>query len=218
MSDEITNYFIFRDSRLKGNLPFVATALITSHLDETTPLANAFSRIKVAASIRGKIKTLFILCHGNGSGMGNRSDFWWHGGRGLQLGKEGVRLGNVSTWAAIKDCVENIVVYACGAAYTGPSSWTNLQVNNDGRSLMASLAKYTNAIVFAADQIQWYSPGNFNFGKWEGTVYMFFPTGLIVSNFNPPIEVIDVISPLPEPNHYSLSYLHYLKLKQARNL
>lgn len=216
MADDMTKYFIFRDTRLKGNLPALATALITSQVDESTSLSTAFVRINLAARVYGKLKTLFILCHGSGSGIGNTSDIWWRGGTGLELGKEGVTAVNVSAWAAIKDCVEHIVVYSCGAAYTGPAM-PDPRITYDGQSLMKSLAKYTNAIVYAADKIQWYSSKDFNLGKWEGTVYMFFPTGHVVPDFRPPTEVIDVISPLSEPSRFSLSYLNYLVQKQMRN-
>lgn len=201
MSENMFNYFILRDARLKGSLPFLAGGLITSQVDALTPLATAFSRISMTAKARGKLKTLFILCHGYGSGSG-QSDFWWHGGIGLQLGKESLTSANVSAWSAIKDCVETIVIYACGAAYTGPSSWTNLQSINDGQSLMKELSKRTNAVVFAADRIQWYLPVDMNFGKWEGTVYMFFPTGLVLPNFTPSAELIEVISPPREKNNH----------------
>lgn len=201
MSESMTKYFIFRDARLKGNLPFMASALISSHLDATTPLATAFSRINLASQVNGKIKTLFILCHGYGSGP-SANDLWWYGGQGLQLGKEGLNSGNVANWAAIKNTVENVVVYACGAAYSGPASIYSPDKTSDGRGLMTSLAKHTNAVVYAADRIQRYYPSDFNFGKWEGTVSAFFPVGMVVSGVRPPTEVIDVISPIEDPQGF----------------
>jgi hypothetical protein len=68
MADNLINYFIFRDMRLKGNLSFMAASVITSSLDAATSLESAFSRLKMAVNMWGKIKTLFILCHGNGTG------------------------------------------------------------------------------------------------------------------------------------------------------
>lgn len=193
-------YFILKDKRLEGSLPYVAGMLISSDLDASTTLQTAFTRINMAAKAYGKLKTLFIICHGYGTGIAQwADDFWWKGGTGLQLGKEEVNAGNVASWAAIKNSVDFIVVYACGAAYTGQSSPFSPQAKNDGQGLMKQLSAHTNAIVFAADKIQWYYPDDLNFGKWEGNVYMFFPTGAVVPGFAPPVDVIDVTSPLPEP-------------------
>lgn len=215
MAENMTNYFIFRDARLLGNLPLIAGSMITSQLDAATPLSKAFERLKLAYKSYGILKTLFILCHGKGSGF-PPYDFWWHGGLGLQLGSDGLDIRNVSQWSAIKGCVENIVVYACGAAYSGPAVWYEPRVENNGRALMSALAKNTGAMVFAADKIQWYYPDLINFGKWEGTVYMFTPFGFIIPNFPPPTEVIDVISPLPKPELFTPEYIEYLKLKEKR--
>lgn len=216
MSQNITNFFIFRDTRLKGELPFTASWLITSQLDPGTPLTNAFARLKMAVNMHGKLKTLFILCHGDGQGVSTKSDFWWQGGTGLSLGKEGVTERNVSAWAAIKDCVENIVVYACGAAYSGPAVWGGSPERHNGKALMKSLSTYTNAVVFAADRIQWYYPSDFNFGKWEGTVYAFYPFGGIIPDIKPPTEVIDVISPIE--SSIGTSYDAYRTAKLLREI
>lgn len=214
MAESMTKYFILRDARLDGKLPFMAAALITSQVDASTSLTTAFARIRMAAQMNGKIKSLFILCHGWGTGPGD-IDLWWHGGMGLQLGKEGLKTANVSSWAAIKDCVENIVVYACGAAYTGPT-WT-APYANDGQSLMKSLAKHTNAVVYAADRIQTYYTDDLNFGKWEGTVYMFFPTGIVLPNFQPPAHIIDVTAPTPKSSGGYKGHVNDLVLEMRRN-
>ena len=216
MGQKMTNYFIFRDMRLKGNLPFTASVAISSQLDGATPLSTAFSRLALNARTSGKIKTLFILCHGLGDGP-SLNDLWWYGGQGLQLGQEGLNSANVGNWAAIKDMVENIVVYACGAAYSGQAAISDPNKTSDGRGLMSSLAKQTNAIVYAADRIQYYYPDDFNFGKWEGTVSAFFPVGLIVSGVRPPTEVIDVISPIEAQIGWPGFGGHYVEiLRNAR--
>lgn len=185
-------FFILRDLRLEGSLPTAQGTLISTHVDGSTPLSNAFARINTAARNHGKLKTLFILCHGMGTGYGNTSDFWWRGGTGLRLGQENLTAANVSAWTSIKNSVENIVVYACGAAYSGVSSITST-TQNDGQSLMTELAKNTNAIVYAADQIQWYFPANYNFGRWEGIVYRFYPSGVKIMGLLPPTEITEII-------------------------
>lgn len=188
-------YFILRDRRLKGNLPAIPEVMITFALDASVPIANALTRVNTAAQLHGKLKTLFILCHGFGEGWGTTSDFWWRGGKGLQLGTENLQSNNVNLWQQIRNQVENIVVYACGAAYTGMSSITNNRSKSDGQQLMTTLAMNTGANVYAADKIQWYFPKNYDFGRWEGTVYWFMPSGLKVANFLPPTEVTEVVTP-----------------------
>lgn len=218
MAHDIFNYFIFRDARLQGNLPAIPGTLITQTLDAATPLATAFSRLNASAAMYGKIKTLFVMCHGEGSGnAASDDDFWWRGGLGLELGKEGLNSKNVNAWAAIKNSVETIVIYACGAAYKGPSSPTLPIVHNDGQGLMAALATKTGAVVFASDLIQWYYPDDFNFGKWEGTLYMFLPGGIRVRASAPPAEVIDVISPISDGGNYYTKILKEGMRKYRRN-
>lgn len=182
-------YFIIRDKRLAGNLPStVGSALITSEVDATTPLSTAFLRVNTAAKLNGKLKTLFLLCHGIEASWGN----FRFGGKGLELGQERLLATNVNNWTAIKDAVDFIVVYACSAAYTGMHSPPQSTVVSDGQALMSNLAKNTNASVFAANRTQWYNPHNFDFGKWEGTVFQFLPSGHVVPNIAPSKEVWEI--------------------------
>ena len=87
---------------------------------------------------------------------------------------------NVARWAAIKGTATNIIVYACGAADTQAANRGTIA---DGRYLMGALAIHTQAAVYAADRIQWYSMGGggatgpINFGRWEGTLWKFSPSG-----------------------------------------
>ncbi len=65
---------------------------------------------------------------------------------------------------------------------------------------MGALAINTNAQVYAADLIQWYSKhgglpdGRFKFGTWEGRLWHFPPSGgssgIVAS---PPVEFSDVM-------------------------
>lgn len=183
-------YFILRDTRLNGYLPLVAGTLITANVDGSTSLTTAFSRINIAARMNGKLNTLFVLCHGYQSRF---AGFSFGGGQGLQLGSEDLNAANVGNWVAIKNSVKYIVIYACGTAYTGISSPTTPTVLSDGKKLMTNLAKHTNATIFAAEQTQWYFPSNYDFGKWEGTVYMFTPAGNVYPGELPVNELMEII-------------------------
>jgi hypothetical protein len=216
MADNMFDFFIFRDERVQGNFANSAVSQILMELNGSSPLANAFTRLNTAAKTQGaggKLNTLFIIGHGLGSGdLTTKSDFWWQGGQGVQIGQENLTAANVSNWAAIRNTVDIIVVYACGAAYSGHTI-LNPQNTNDGQALMSALAKHTNAIVYAADRIQWFFPSDFNFGRWEGTVYMFQPNGVVVRGFRPPTEIIDVTAPIPDGVYGPASEL----LKSRRN-
>lgn len=183
-------YFILRDMRLNGYLPLVASTLITANVNGSISLSTAFSRINIAAQINGKLDTLFVLCHGYQNSF---AGFSFGGGQGLQLGAEDLNATNVKNWAAIKNSFKYIVIYACGTAYTGISSPITPTVMNDGKALMINLAKQTNATVFAAEQTQWYFPNNYDFGNWEGTVYMFTPAGNVYPGSLPVYEIMEVI-------------------------
>lgn len=168
-------YLILRDRRLSGSLGLIKSMAITCNLDASTPLSSAFSRTNTAVSInRGKLHSIFILCHGYAGSNNNAQMSMDAGGMGLQLGTEGVLHGNVQLWQAIKDKTENIVVYSCAASNTERG---NEGTTADGRYLMGALAIHTNATVYAADRIQWYDPSSYDFGAWEGTLYRFPPSG-----------------------------------------
>jgi len=166
------------DRRLEGGVPNRPNLTIIN-TDEHSCIQKAFVEINAVAR-SGKIHTLFVLCHGY-TGVEvdalNRSDDD-AGSWGLELGKDDLDLSSVSNWKAIADAAENIVVYSCSAADTQPGfegTWA------DGFRLMATLALYTGATVFAADQSQEYETfkdlknGCFEFGEWEGTLWQFPP-------------------------------------------
>jgi len=171
-------YVVVRDSRLEGQMPGVFTAwwndLNIISTSETTPLQRVFEQINDLKEEHGKMHTLFILCHGYAGGSNNLMMSGDFGGQGLQLGKEDVLHSNVSAWAEIEDAVSNIVVYACAAANTEAG---NEFTTEDGEYLMGALAIHTNANVYAADRIQWYTADDFDFGQWEGRLLKFKPSG-----------------------------------------
>jgi len=192
----MSKYVVLHDRRLQGGVPPRAGLSIVK-TDGATPLGRAFQVIKAVAG-SGRVDTLFVLCHGY-AGTNDRArvcgDF---GGMGLQLGKENVLHANVSMWASISDKVENVVVYACGSADTQPG---NEGTSADGRYLMGALAIHTNADVFAADRIQWYSTyqgltnGRFDFGAWEGQLWHFPPNGMPAGAVSAaPVDLADVFA------------------------
>jgi hypothetical protein len=177
----MANYVILRDERLKGNL--VARCPVFT-VGPTTMLSSIFSSIKGLAST---VDTLFILCHGF-AGVNNKALVCMDaGGMGLELGAELMLHTNVSRWEDISGACKNIVVYSCAAANTERG---NEGSTADGKYLMGALAIYTKANVYAADRIQWYKTKNMDFGKWEGNLWVFTPSGgppkLVIG---PPVEV-----------------------------
>lgn len=167
-------YMVVRDRRLHGGVP-ARHGVAIQNVDAGTPLRVVFNHVTHFAA-SGKIHCLFLLCHGY-AGVDLRLHVSMDaGGMGLQLGKDDVKQSNVNAWMAIKDRVENIVIYACAAADTQPGSEHTAA---DGRYLMGALALCTNANVYAADKIQWYfmhkgmPHGAYEFGTWEGKLYRF---------------------------------------------
>lgn len=185
------SYMVLRDKRLEGSLPIPQYGF---DVDGDTSLVQAFMYMMGAKPKSGKLKGLYILCHGSGTGA-TTDEAIWRGGEGLQLGREELKSGNVVIWSMVKDIFDSIVVYACGAAYSGLMApdvmASNMAANkgftSDGMTLMSALAKATNAVVFAADRVQWYKPRGMDFGEWEGTVYMFLPSGQAIPG-RPPKE------------------------------
>ena len=171
----MSRYVILHDRRLIGQTPF-RTSIATLEVDENTSLVPVLTIITSLSQLDGT-QGLFILCHGY-AGVNNRGKACADaGGMGLQLGMEGIMHDNVASWRAIRGAVLNIVVYACGAADTQAGNQGTVA---DGRYLMGALAIYTGATVYAADRIQWYTTGGsgvIDFGAWEGTLWMFDPSG-----------------------------------------
>lgn len=191
-------YLALRDLRLSGGVP-ARPKLIIINCDATSPLVTVFHQIKSTAThAGGRINAMFVLCHGYAGYDLNARVSMDAGGMGLQLGREGIRHSNVAAWRAISGAVDNIVVYACAAADTQPD---NVGTTADGKYLMGALAIYTGAAVYAADRIQWYNTyhglknGAYNFGIWEGQLWLFPPDGTPPTKvFGAPIEFDDVVA------------------------
>jgi hypothetical protein len=188
-----SKYLLLHDTRVRGRASGFYAGLWSVSLNASTSITSAFRRINASAGAFGKLNSVFVVCHGmnGGQAWGGTSDFWWRGGGGLLLGTEQVKSSNVNLWNNIRDRVDKIVVYACGAAYKGPASWNQPTVISDGQALMADLARNTNATVYAADKIQWYQQKGLDMGRWEGQVYAFYPSGRILP-FGPVTNLMDV--------------------------
>jgi hypothetical protein len=191
-------YLALHDRRLVGGVP-ARPWLYIMNTDSSIPLAAAFHEISATVRWAGKIHTMFILCHGYAGENVRARVSTDAGGMGLQLGKEDMLHTNVDRWVAIRDRVESIVVYSCAAANTERG---NEGTSADGRYLMGALAIYTNADVYAADRIQWYSTwqnkadGAFDWGKWEGKLWYFPPSGAPPTRVmgRAPVEFGDVLA------------------------
>lgn len=183
----MSEYVVVRDSRLEGAMPGVFTAwwnnLNIISTSNSAPLQNVFDQVNAFKAEHGKMHTMFVLCHGYAGASNNLMMSGDFGGQGLQLGAENVLHTNVSAWEEMKDTVTNIVIYACAAANTEAG---NEFTTEDGEYLMGALAIHTNAVVYAADRIQWYTPSDFDFGQWEGRLLKFKPSG------EPPVVVSHV--------------------------
>jgi hypothetical protein len=191
----MSRYLILRDRRLRGGVPARPHVGIIN-TDASTPIRKAFHVINAAARSE-QIHSLFILCHGY-AGENERAEVSIDaGGMGLQLGREDLLHSNVAKWGAIRGKVRNIVVYACAAADTEAG---NAGTDADGRYLMGALALSTDATVFAADRIQWFSTyqdlrnGRYDFGQWEGHLLRFLPTGESAEEVaGPPVDLSVVL-------------------------
>jgi hypothetical protein len=193
----MSRYLALRDRRLQGGVP-ARNGLSIVNASATTSLSSVFGQIKGALPANEKFRAMFILCHGFAGRNARANMSMDAGGEGLQLGAENVTHANVGRWAALADKVENIIVYSCAAANTERG---NEGTKADGRYLMGALAIHTNATVYAADRIQWYSTynglanGRFEFDDWEGQLWQFPPNGnppSIVAGA--PVEFADVMS------------------------
>jgi hypothetical protein len=191
-------YLALHDRRLVGGVP-ARKNLTIINTNEDISLRSAFHGINSArAAARAPLDAVFILCHGYAGTNDRQRVCMDAGGMGLELGREDVVHENVFMWRSIANSAKTIVVYSCAAANTEKG---NEGTTADGRYLMGALAIHTNAVVYGANRIQWYSTykglpnGRFDWGDWEGTLYQFPPDGsspTIVDRA--PIEFADVMS------------------------
>jgi hypothetical protein len=193
----MANYLALHDRRLVGGVP-ARKGLTIINTDEQSSLRRAFYGINAAqVAAKGPLDALFILCHGYAGTNERQRVCMDAGGMGLELGREDVLHDNVFMWRSIANQVKTIVVYSCAAANTEQG---NSGTTADGKYLMGALAIHTNAMVYAADRIQWYNTykdlpnGRFEWGDWEGRLFQFPPNGNSATVVDrAPIEFADVM-------------------------
>jgi hypothetical protein len=173
---------IIHDTRLNGATPlnynYVMDVSDKISIDFVVGRVAHFGRIQ-------KLASLHIFCHGFEADWNLTGKVCMptaHGGFGLQLCKEGLTLFNVAKTAAWKGLVQQIVLFACAPADTGPG---NAGTYGDGKRFCGELALWSNAEVIAARDTQYYDrttarysggrtvANTIDFGAWEGPVYKF---------------------------------------------
>lgn len=177
---------LVHDLRLAGRTPS-NLADNNYEVDGNTSIAAAMSWIHDYAVSQNGLDRLLILCHGFEANW-NLGDLtctnFQQGGFGLALCTEGLTLANADAVVLLKGLVQEITIFACATADTGPG---NVGTAADGMRFCGEIALYTGASVIAATQTQFYSldrtfwdwiqskQGQIDFGDWEGPVYRFSP-------------------------------------------
>ncbi len=179
---------LVHDLRLQGDTPQGMSDVPPIEVDDQYPISALVSEIINRTS--SSISRLLIMCHGYESSSTGSASIPASEGFGLQLCMEDLTLANTGALAPLYDCVEDIILYACGPANTHPFA---KNTEGDGKRFCSELAAYTNANVYASDATQSYhnlkyDPGKLvcetipiDFGEWEGHVYRFSPDGSVVT-------------------------------------
>ncbi|MFJ1610035.1 peptidoglycan-binding protein [Streptomyces sp. NPDC088253] len=158
---------VYRDVRLIGNRPAGDTVI---EVDVNTPLQWFLdSSADTVAHTADRVR-LKLMAHGAPAFV--------------QFCKENLFTANLPLLAVLKDkFAAGVDLYSCSAAFIGPGS-------SDGNVFCYSMAKILNTYVRASTAKQLYSPGaagsGLDFGRWEGTVLTYDPTGRVVNVENSP--------------------------------
>ena len=184
---------VVHDRRLAGGTPRYYSFVL--QVGANRPIREIVDVVARRARERRRLRRLHILCHGFEANWNLSQQMCMpsaHGGFGLQLGREGLNLFNVSLTRAWNGLVDVIVLFACAPADTADY---NRGTWGDGRRFAGELALISGARVIAARDTQRYFPtGIIDFGDWEGPVFEF-------SQANP--EGIRVTDPSPYRVHRS---------------
>jgi hypothetical protein len=171
---------IVHDTRLEGDAPWHLVNA-TCVVNKTHSIKSILSWINVKATKYGYIDDLYVLAHGRVNEKTN------HGGYGVALGKDEIKLCNVDRWVDVNGSIGHIYLLACAAADTDYETVGIGAATGDGLTLCSKLARYSGALVTASDAIQYYYRGmwgifgdTIDFGDWEGTVYTWDPGGSCV--------------------------------------
>lgn len=172
---------MLHDTRLEGRYLFAGydrVRIVNAH----TSLRWALYRVRNYARDYGKLDALGIACHGWEDTVEDRlnQQSIHVGGFGLELCQEGLGFWNVQWCQLIKGRTDKVIVYSCSAADSHPDPVHASYIGDhaNGQRLMAELAFYTGAKVYAADATQYsdkMADGRYNLGRWYGNVYEFQP-------------------------------------------
>jgi len=172
---------VLHDRRLTGRPPGSAAGYRLYRTNANISLNWTLSHIAGDARGHGGIGELHIMCHGYEGVVGVNMQSQVRGGFGLELGREGLDLGNANLMSALAGQCQIITIHACSTADSVPG------VSN-GRQLCREIAVYTGAEVIAATRTQEYTyylngNGRIDFGAWEGPVFRFSPNGNVMPHF-----------------------------------
>jgi hypothetical protein len=128
------------------------------------PLRNILGWVAAVGKGVGRLDALHIMAHGMPDAV--------------QLGKDWIQWANVPEFKALQGLVARIVLFSCsvgGATRQGYS----LNFGN-------AIAAYSGAPCVLAYATQWYTGGGnvIDFGAFEGSVYVYTPSGQ-VKTYNP---------------------------------
>ncbi len=177
---------LVHDTRLSGYTP-TSMADYSFDVDSNSPISGLVQQI--SSSVAQSISRLLIMCHGYEDTSTGNASIPMSLGFGLQLCMEDLTLANAGVMSPLYNCVNDIILYACGPANTAPGAAGTV---GDGRRFCSELAAYTNARVYASDTSQTYNNLKYDpaklvceaipidFGQWEGNVYRFTPDGSVV--------------------------------------
>jgi len=170
---------IVHDTRLAGESPG-GDGITVVRVNGHTSLSRLIQRVNDISFQYGSEIRLRIMCHGY--------EVDGHGGYGLQLCQEDLRLTTVRQLAPWNGNLSyGITIYSCAAAEVAPG---RAGLHGDGRMLCSEIARITGTGVRAADATQIYmhlgSLMAINFGRWEGNVLEWNARGTLVGQEHEP--------------------------------
>lgn len=188
---------IVHDVRLFGSVPRTSLdRLVTVNPHDTLP--GVLARIRFAAQAQYAIPStapaaerasvkLTIMCHGKIAVAGDVGHYY------LEIGENGLQMGNIAETRMLRGYFSKIIVKACGAVggHIPVSPGILAGALPESQQLFAKLAKKTDTPVIASDTAQEYDApevtphafgarsfiGAIDFGAWEGDVYEYAPLG-----------------------------------------
>ena len=122
-----------------------------------------------------------IMAHGAGEDNSHSP-----GGVGMWFCREKLSLSTLPYFGPLRGKVKQIDLLGCGIAYINPGDEGKI---GDGNLLCMRLAQMTQAYVRAstAEQLYTYN-GPTDFGRWEGTVLTYAPSGAVAKVENSPAD------------------------------